>query len=144
MSRLIDIDELKGCAIIRPTTHEEIEHIRACKNLISHDDIPTAMERSTAYYNDGWIPCSSGKMPENEEGVWVVLSHTYEDEYIEYSVARYLRFDNNECHWCEVKYGYLEWDKYSNGTAGSSFYKVIAWKQITPYQPKGEKEWNLP
>ena len=41
MGRLIDIDSLKGCAIIRPTSHEDIEHIKACKCCISHDDIPT-------------------------------------------------------------------------------------------------------
>ena len=41
MGRLIDIDSLKGCAIIRQTSHEDIEHIKACKCCISHDDIPT-------------------------------------------------------------------------------------------------------
>lgn len=44
MGRLIDIDALKGCAIIRPTSHEDIQHIKACKNCISHDDIPTAYD----------------------------------------------------------------------------------------------------
>ena len=41
---MIDIDSLKGCAIIRPTSHEDIEHIKACKCCISHDDIPTAYD----------------------------------------------------------------------------------------------------
>ena len=40
--RLVDIEELKGCAIIRPTTHEEMSHVLACKDLVKHDDIPTA------------------------------------------------------------------------------------------------------
>lgn len=44
MGRLIDIDELKGCAIIRPMTHEDFEHIDACENLVSHNDIPTAFD----------------------------------------------------------------------------------------------------
>ena len=44
MGRLIDIDELKGCAIIRPTTHEEMEHICACKNFLNHFEIPTAYD----------------------------------------------------------------------------------------------------
>lgn len=42
--RLIDIDELQGCAIIMPTTHEEMSHILACKCLVKHDDIPTAYD----------------------------------------------------------------------------------------------------
>lgn len=43
MGRLIDIDNLKGCAIIRPTSHESIEHIRQCGNdVLNHNDIPTA------------------------------------------------------------------------------------------------------
>lgn len=43
MGRLIDIDSLKGCAIIRPTSHESIEHIKQCGNdILNHNDIPTA------------------------------------------------------------------------------------------------------
>ena len=42
--RLVDIDSLKGCAIIRPTTYEEIAHIEACSGLIAHKDIPTAYD----------------------------------------------------------------------------------------------------
>ena len=44
MGRLIDIDELKGCAIIRPTTHEEMGHVLDCKNYVCHDDIPTVYD----------------------------------------------------------------------------------------------------
>mgnify|MGYP003303269250 CR=1 FL=1 len=34
---------LKGCAIIRPTSHETIEHIKQCgDDVLNHDDIPTA------------------------------------------------------------------------------------------------------
>lgn len=43
MGRLVDIDSLKGCAIIRPTSHESIEHIKQCGNdVLNHNDIPTA------------------------------------------------------------------------------------------------------
>lgn len=135
------IDELR--AVAEGFEHKGIQRMaRQAADTIEELSAKLAnanMERSTAYYNDGWISVSSGKLPENEERVWVVLTHTYEDEYIEYSVARYLKFENDECHWCEVQNGYLEWDKYSNGHGGSSFYKVIAWKPIAPYQPKGEK-----
>lgn len=45
MGRLIDIDSLKGCAIIRPTSHESIEHIKQCGNdVLNHNDIPTAYD----------------------------------------------------------------------------------------------------
>jgi hypothetical protein len=44
MGRLIDIDELQGCAIIEPMTHEEFSHVLSCKNRIKHDDIPTAYD----------------------------------------------------------------------------------------------------
>lgn len=124
MSRLIDIDELKGCAIIRPTTHEEIEHIRACKNLISHDDIPTAMVRSTAYYNDEWIPVSSGNMPEEKENPvtrdWYVYPVMVRFEEI--TDIRYYSYGNG--HWY---HGPGIMDKY-----------VTHWMDIKPYQPKGE------
>lgn len=42
--RLVDIDSLKGCSIIRPTSSEEIAHIEACKGWIAHKDIPTAYD----------------------------------------------------------------------------------------------------
>lgn len=45
MGRLVDIDSLKGCAIIRPTSHESIEHIKQCGNdILNHNDIPTAYD----------------------------------------------------------------------------------------------------
>lgn len=45
MGRLIDIDSLKGCAIIRPTNHESIEHIKQCgDDVLNHNDIPTAYD----------------------------------------------------------------------------------------------------
>lgn len=43
MGRLVDIDSLKGCAIIKPTSHESIEHIKQCgDDILDHNDIPTA------------------------------------------------------------------------------------------------------
>lgn len=45
MGRLIDSDSLKGCAIIRPTSHESIEHIKQCgDDVLNHNDIPTAYD----------------------------------------------------------------------------------------------------
>ena len=86
--------------------------------------------------NDGWIPVEKD-LPKNGSEVWVVLESTYGTGYRTYSNARYLYFENcGESHWCDNHYGYLEWDKYSDGNGGSSQYKVIAWQSIAPYRPE--------
>lgn len=82
---------------------------------------------------DQWIPCSE-RLPDTEEEVWVILGYTYESDYTLKSVARYIRFENGEAHWCDNKWGYLEWDKYSDGRGGCSSYKVIAWMPAEPYK----------
>ena len=88
------------------------------------------------HMNDGWIPVEKD-LPKNESEVWVVLESTYGTGYRIYSSARYLYFENyGESHWCDEHYGYLEWDKYSDGRGGSSQYKVIAWQPIVPYRPE--------
>ena len=85
--------------------------------------------------NDGWIPVEEC-LPEDGTDVLVVLKPTYESDYIEYSIARYLRFENDEAHWCDNHYGYLEWEKYSDGHGGSSWYRVVAWQKLESYQPE--------
>ena len=84
------------------------------------------------HMNDGWIPVEDG-LPEDETDVLVVLKPTYESDYIEYSIARYLRFENDEAHWCDNHYGYLEWEKYSDGHGGSSWHRVVAWQKLDSY-----------
>ena len=91
------------------------------------------------HMNDGWIPVEKD-LPKNGSEVWVVLESTYGTGYRTYSSARYLRFENDEAHWCDNHYGYLEWDKYSDGRGGSSQYKVIAWQPIAPYRPERREE----
>ena len=87
------------------------------------------------HMNDGWIPVEE-RLPENGTDVLVVLKPTYESDYIEYSIARYLRFENDEAHWCDNHYGYLEWEKYSDGHGGSSWYRVVAWQKLDSYHPE--------
>ena len=88
------------------------------------------------YMNDGWIPVEKD-LPKNPSEVWVVLESTYGTGYRTYSSARYLHSEYyGESHWCDNHYGYLEWDKYSDGHGGSSEYKVIAWQPIEPYRPE--------
>ena len=92
------------------------------------------------HMNDGWIPVEKD-LPKNESEVWVVLESTYGTGFRIYSSARYLYFENyGEAHWCDNHYGYLEWDKYSDGRGGSSQYKVIAWQSIAPYRPERNEE----
>ena len=87
------------------------------------------------HMNDGWISAKE-RLPEDETYVLVVLKPTYESDYIEYSIARYLRFENDEAHWCDNHYGYLEWEKYSDGHGGSSWYRVVAWQKLDSYHPE--------
>lgn len=68
------------------------------------------MERSTAYYNDGWIPVSSGQLPKEEDA---------------YIVQR--------------KAG-ISFDVFLVKENRFSCKDVIAWQpHPAPYQPKGEK-----
>lgn len=73
------------------------------------------------------------ELPKDEREVLVKLNYTadYEEKYkfAGYSIARYLKFDDVG-HWCDNKHGYLEWDKYSDGHGGSSWYKVVEWKEF--------------
>ena len=84
-----------------------------------------------------WIPCSE-RLPKDGTSVLVTLAHSYDDsDYAEYSIARYIDVFNGERHWCDNEYGYLEWEKYSDGRGGCSLYKVIAWMPL-PEPYKGE------
>ena len=104
------------------------------------DEINRIKKIIRKHLNDGWIPVEKD-LPKNESEVWVVLESTYGTGYRTYSSARYLYFENyGESHWCDKHYGYLEWDKYSDGRGGSSEYKVIAWQPIEPYRPERNNE----
>lgn len=61
MRRLIDIEDLRGCVIIRPQKHSELELIKQFSDIVSHDDIPTAynvekvleeIEKESYHYDD--------------------------------------------------------------------------------------------
>lgn len=109
--------------------------------------------------NDGWIPVSSGKLPEAEEEVYIVAKRKYKDgsfRYI-YTTAIYedgtVREHDSCWAWYEIQ---GEWDEEEDcqiipegwfedkeyNPEGVINYavddEVVAWKPITPYQPKGE------
>lgn len=82
---------------------------------------------------NGWIPVSEG-LPEDEKECLVTLEKVYGTPETLFGIANYLKF-GDAGYWNERKYGYLEWDKYSDGHGGTKMYKVIAWKPLTePYK----------
>lgn len=82
---------------------------------------------------NGWIPVSE-RLPEDEKECLVTLEKVYGTPEKLYGIASYLKF-GDAGYWNENKYGYLEWDKYSDGHGGTKMYKVIAWKPLPePYK----------
>lgn len=74
---------------------------------------------------NGWIPVSE-RLPEDERECLVTLEKVYGTPEIFMGIASYLKF-GDAGYWNEKKYGYLEWDKYSDGHGGTKMYKVVAW-----------------
>nr|DAG54980.1 MAG TPA: Protein of unknown function (DUF551) [Caudoviricetes sp.] len=83
-----------------------------------------------------WIPVSE-RLPEDERECLVTLEKTYGTPETLFGIANYLRFEDAG-YWNEKKYGYLEWDKYSDGHGGTKAYKVIAWMPLSELYKEGE------
>ncbi len=84
-----------------------------------------------------WIPVSE-RLPEDDRECLVTLKKTYGVPEIFCGIANYLKF-GDAGYWNERKYGYLEWDKYSDGHGGTKAYKVIAWMPLPEPYHIGEK-----
>lgn len=74
MGRLINTDNLIGCAIIKPMTSEEFGHILACENKIVHDDIPTAFDvEAVVKQIEEWNKVT-GALPEHSTWYYELIS----------------------------------------------------------------------
>jgi hypothetical protein len=95
------------------------------------DELQEAIEQDEK--ENGWIPVSE-RLPEDEKEYLVTLEKVYGTPEKLYGIANYLKF-GDAGYWNENKYGYLEWDKYSDGHGGTKMYKVIAWMPLPePYK----------
>lgn len=95
------------------------------------DELQEAIEQDEK--ENGWIPVSE-RLPEDEKECLVTLEKVYGTSETLFGIANYLKF-GDAGYWNERKYGYLEWDKYSDGHGGTKMYKVIAWKPLPePYK----------
>lgn len=77
---------------------------------------------------NGWIPVSE-RLPEDEKEYLVTLEKVYGTPKTFFGIANYLKFGDSG-YWNENKYGYLEWDKHSDGHGGTNMYKVVAWMPL--------------
>ena len=110
----------------------QVAYIRAKKRLDKYIAIGTPEQCREAVERTRWIPVSE-RLPENERECLVTLKKTYGMQEVIYGIANYLNFGDT-WHWNERKYGYLEWDKYSDGHGGTKAYRVIAWMPLPePY-----------
>ena len=119
---------------IHPKNSQYVNDVENCLHLWKpkgHEiDELTKLEKKSR-----WIPVSE-RLPEDERAYLVTLKKTYGEPEVFCGIANYLKF-GDAGYWNEKKYGYLEWDKYSDGCGGTKAYKVIAWMPL-PEPWRGE------
>lgn len=115
-------------AILRITDHMVIHKLNESRAIKITEALNMAIE---ALDKSKW-KFVNDELPKNEREVLVKLVHTYaDDDYYEYSIARYIEASDKQKHWFDDKRNvWLEWDRYSSGYGGSPWYKVSEWKEI--------------
>jgi hypothetical protein len=99
-------------------------HVKVIQDIIEQLLADLAQDEK----ENGWIPVSE-RLPEDEKEYLVTLEKVHGTPEKLYGIANYLKF-GDAGYWNEKKYGYLEWDKYSDGHGGTRMYKVIAWTPL--------------
>lgn len=99
-------------------------HVKVIQDMI--EQLMADLEQDEK--ENGWIPVNE-RLPEDEKEYLVTLEKVYGTPEKLYGIASYLKF-GDAGYWNEKKYGYLEWDKYSDGHGGTKMYKVIAWMSL--------------
>lgn len=89
-----------------------------------------------ALQSQKWIPVSEG-LPKDEKNCLVTLKKTEGIPETLMSIANYLVFPDGG-HWNDIKHGFLGWDRYKNGSAGTLMYKVVAWMPLPKPYREGE------
>lgn len=118
--------------------HDWMKKLTERHEMITSKDVLDMIEQLLADLEqdekeNGWIPVSE-RLPEDERECLVTLEKIYGTPEISMGIANYLKF-GDAGYWNEKKYGYLEWDKYSDGHGGTRMYKVIAWMPLPePYK----------
>ena len=70
----------------------------------------------------------------------IVLQHKYSG-YIEYSHGKYLHISDGN-FWLDDIHGWINHPTYTSGSGGDSFFNVIAWRKVKPYNKKNVFERN--
>lgn len=94
---------------------------------------------SIALRSQKWIPVTE-RLPKDEKMCLVSLEKTAGIPETLMSIANYLVFPDGG-HWNDIKHGFLGWDRYKNGRAGTLMYKVVAWMPLPePYREVTDEE----
>ena len=106
--------------IIEKLEEEKVKGIYDSSSIIGEknvwDKAIEIVKQEAEQYNNGWIPCSD-RLPEVSGEYY---TYVYYDGHYMYSV------DEIDCDGMVKRWNYV------------SDYKVVAWKPIEQYQPKGE------
>ncbi|MGN0348216.1 MAG: hypothetical protein ACI4DR_01635 [Roseburia sp.] len=103
---------------------DDSDNIRANNIIDGFDTAIEIVKQAVAEYNNGWILCSSGKLPEENEDVEVTIEEIADDV----GGKRYY----NMRSWLQDGQWVIKKNPYHP--------TVIAWKYPTePYQPKGDR-----